>query len=43
MDYPIIKSYIEWMADLPYTISSPENFDMENAKKILDSQHFGMK
>lgn len=37
MEYPIMKSYIEWAADLPYSVSSSEQYDLPLARQVLDS------
>lgn len=38
-----IKAYLEWLTDLPWNISSPNNVDVKQAEKILDDDHFGLK
>ena len=39
----IIRTYLEWMACLPYGVQSEDQFDVAEAKAILDKDHFGMK
>jgi len=39
----IIRTYIDWIIDLPWTISTPDNLDVKNAAKILERDHYGLK
>lgn len=36
------KDYIETLASIPYNVQSPEKFDIEYARRVLDSKHYGM-
>ncbi len=39
----IIRTYIDWIIDLPWATSSPDNLDVKNAAKILERDHYGLK
>jgi ATP-dependent Lon protease len=39
----IIRSYIDWIVELPWTNTTPDNLDVKNAAKILDRDHYGLK
>ncbi len=39
----IIRSYIDWIIELPWTKTSPDNLDVKHAAKILDRDHYGLK
>jgi ATP-dependent Lon protease len=39
----IIRTYIDWILDLPWNNSTPDNLDVKNAAKILERDHFGLK
>lgn len=39
----IIRSYLEWLVDLPWSVSSEENIKIPEANKILDEDHFDLK
>jgi ATP-dependent Lon protease len=39
----IIRTYIDWVTDLPWSNSSPDNLDVRNAAKILEREHYGLK
>jgi len=41
-DYSTQLNYIETMLDLPWNEESKDNFNLKNAKKVLDKDHFGM-
>jgi ATP-dependent Lon protease len=38
----VIRTYIEWILDLPWTETTDDSFDLVSAKKILDEDHFGL-
>ncbi len=38
----MIRTYLDWMVDLPWSKTSPDNLDLEHAAKVLDAEHFGL-
>jgi len=42
-EYSVQINYIETLLDLPWSHYSKDKFDLNNAKKILDRDHFGLK
>lgn len=38
----VIRTYLDWMLDMPWGIKSSENGDMQNAKQILEDSHYGL-
>lgn len=38
----IIRNYLEWMGDLPWSASSEEKIDLDNALDILNEDHFDL-
>jgi ATP-dependent Lon protease len=38
----IIRTYLEWMSDLPWSKSSDEKIDLDSALDILDEDHFDL-
>lgn len=40
---PPMRTYIETMLDLPYYEMSDDNLDVDNARKILDEDHYGLE
>ena len=39
----IIRTYIDWIIELPWANVSPDNLDVKNAAKILERDHYGLK
>jgi ATP-dependent Lon protease len=39
----IIRTYIDWIVELPWTNFTPDNLDVKNAAKILERDHYGLK
>lgn len=39
----MISKYVEWVTSLPWTKASPDNLDIETAKKVMDTNHFGLE
>jgi ATP-dependent Lon protease len=42
-EYTVARTYLDWIADLPWSKQSEDNLDIENARKILDGDHFGIQ
>ena len=42
-EYNVSRTYIEWIADLPWSKSSKDRIDVNEALKILDKDHYGLK
>ncbi len=38
----IIRTYIEWILDLPWNQSTEDNLDVRNASKVLENDHYGL-
>ena len=41
-DYSIVYNHLDLMLDLPWEDYSADNYDLKNAQKILDRDHYGM-
>ncbi|MEO8355142.1 MAG: endopeptidase La [Chloroflexota bacterium] len=39
----IIRTYIDWIVELPWSHATPDNLDVKNAAKVLDRDHYGLK
>jgi ATP-dependent Lon protease len=39
----VLRTYLEWIVDLPWTESTQEIRDIEYARKILDEDHYDLK
>ncbi|MFA5012926.1 MAG: endopeptidase La [Ignavibacteria bacterium] len=42
-DFSVSRNYLEWMTAVPWNVFTEDNFDLDNAKKILDEDHFGLE
>lgn len=42
-DYSVQLNYLEIMLNLPWNEYTNDNFDLKNAQKVLDHDHFGME
>ena len=38
----VVRNYLDWMTDLPWSNKSKINTDLKNAQKILDEDHYGL-
>jgi ATP-dependent Lon protease len=38
----VIRTYLEWIADLPWNKRSEDRLDIEEARKILEEDHYGL-
>jgi len=42
-EYGVIRTYVEWMAALPWAASSATQVDVKRAKEILDEDHYDLE
>ncbi len=42
-EYSMQSNYIDLLLDLPWNSKSDDNFDLKNAIKVLDSDHYGLE
>lgn len=42
-DYAVIRNYLEWMTSVPWSVFTDDNFDLDNAKTILDEDHYDLE
>ena len=42
-DASVIRGYIDWLCQVPWSEKTPENTELSLAKKILDEDHYGLK
>lgn len=42
-DYHVIRTYLEYIIELPWNKSSEERLDLNEARKILDEDHYGLE
>ena len=42
-DHQVIRNYLEWMIELPWSKSSEDNLDLAQARQILDEDHYDLE
>ena len=42
-DFHVIRTYLEYILDLPWRKSSEEKLDLNEARKVLDEDHYGLE
>jgi ATP-dependent Lon protease len=42
-DYHVIRTYLEYVLELPWRKSSEEKLDLNEARKVLDEDHYGLE
>ncbi len=38
----LLRTYLEWISDLPWSIKTKDTLDLKGAKEILESDHYGL-
>src|SRR6266516_4484810 len=41
-EYGWIRTYLDWMLDIPWNVRPDDNFDLTEARQILDEDHTGL-
>ena len=41
-EYGMIRTYLEWLTELPWTLPEPAPIDIVEARRILDADHYGL-
>ncbi len=41
-DYSVVYNHLDLLLDLPWEEYTSDNYDLKNAKKVLDADHYGM-
>ena len=39
----VIRTYLEWLTELPWTNETEDNFDIGHVRQVLDADHFGLE
>ncbi|HJW87907.1 MAG TPA: endopeptidase La, partial [Dehalococcoidia bacterium] len=42
-DHQVIRNYLEWMSELPWTAATEDNLDLAQARQILDEDHYDLE
>jgi len=41
-EFNVTRSYLDWLTNIPWGVTTEENFDISDARRILDQDHYGM-
>jgi ATP-dependent Lon protease len=41
-EYGVIRTYLDWIATLPWDATTPDNLDLDQARRVLDEDHFDL-
>merc|ERR1712070_1082781 len=42
-EYSVTRNYLDWLCGVPWNVTSNENFDIQDARQILDRDHYGLE
>ncbi|HEX6229688.1 MAG TPA: endopeptidase La [Solirubrobacterales bacterium] len=42
-EHGVIRTYLEWLVELPWAHETEDNLDIENARKVLDADHYDLE
>lgn len=42
-EYNVARTYLNWMLDLPWSASTEDKVDIQQSKKILEKDHYGLE
>jgi len=41
-EYQVTRNYVEWLAELPWSRTTPDRFDVTEVRNCLDADHYGL-
>jgi ATP-dependent Lon protease len=41
-EYSVIRTYVDWLLDLPWAEMTDDNYDLRDAARLLDENHYGL-
>src|SRR5580692_8634622 len=42
-EYTVVRTYLDWILDLPWHAQTPDNMDISAVRKVLDEDHYGLE
>jgi ATP-dependent Lon protease len=42
-EYGVIRTYLDWLTSLPWSVTTQDNLDIAHARQVLDRDHFGLE
>jgi ATP-dependent Lon protease len=41
-EHSVVRTYLEWLANLPWAVSTEDHLDLPDARRVLDEDHYGL-
>ncbi len=42
-EHGVIRTYLDWLANLPWSATTEDNLDITHARQVLDQDHYGLE
>jgi ATP-dependent Lon protease len=42
-EYTVVRTYLDWILDLPWHVQTPDNMDISAVRRVLDEDHYGLE
>jgi ATP-dependent Lon protease len=42
-EYGVIRTYLDWLVSLPWSVITQDNLDIQHARQVLDQDHYGLE
>ncbi len=42
-EYGVIRTYLDWIATLPWNVTTPDDLDLDRARRVLDEDHYDLE
>ncbi len=42
-EYGVIRTYLDWLVSLPWSVTTEDNLDINHAREVLDQDHYGLE
>ena len=42
-EYTVSRTYLDWLIELPWSVATEDNLDIDEAQKVLNEDHYGLE
>jgi len=42
-EYTVVRTYLDWILDLPWHVQTPDNLEIAAVRRVLDEDHYGLE